>query len=135
MIVADFRNSRNSGLCQEGAEHPEKVTSLTKWVPLFPMCSERRVQTADAFRFSGSLLPLLIVSEDVAGGDVIRSLRRMSALEAASSDSALPVEESLWTLTRQRQWPLSFRAFVRNADKSLRDFLKGRPRSLSARSL
>ena len=79
------------------------MTSLTKWVPLFPMCSEWRVQTADAFRFSGSLLPLLIVSEDVAGGDVIRSLRRMSALEAASSDSALPKEESLWTLTRQRQ--------------------------------
>ena len=49
------------------------------------------MQTADAFRFSGSLLPLLIVSEDVAGGDVIRSLRRMSALEAASSDSALPI--------------------------------------------
>ena len=62
--------------------------------------------------FPEALLPLLIVSEDVAGGDVIRSLRRMSALEAASSDSALPVEESLWTLTRQRQWPLSFRAFV-----------------------
>ena len=34
--------------------------------------------------------------------------------------------ESLWTLTRQRQWPLSFRAFNRSADKSLRDFLKGR---------
>ena len=99
MIVADFRNSRNSGLCQEGAEHPEKVTSLTKWVTLFQMCRERKVQTADAFRFSGSLLPLLIVSEDVAGGDVIRSLRRMSALEAASSDSALPVEESLWTVS------------------------------------
>ena len=61
--------------------------------------------------FPEALLPLLIVSEDVAGGDVIRSLRRMSALEAASSDSALPVEESLWTLTRQRQWPLSCRAF------------------------
>ena len=76
--------------------------------------------------FPEALLPLLIVSEDVAGGDVIRSLRRMSALEAASSDSALPVEESLWTLTRQRQWPLSFRAFNRSADKSLRDFLKGR---------
>ena len=53
--------------------------------------------------FPEAMLPLLIVSEDVAGGDVIRSLRRMSALEAASSDSALPVEESLWTLTRQRQ--------------------------------
>ena len=65
---------------------------------------------------SGSLLPLLTLSEDVAGSDVIRSLRRMSALEAASSDSALPVEESLWTLTRQRQWPLSFRAFHRSAD-------------------
>ena len=61
---------------------------------------------------SGSLRPLLTVSEDVAGGDVIRSLRRMSALEAASSDSALPVEESLWTLTIFRQWPQSFRAFV-----------------------
>ena len=61
--------------------------------------------------FPEALLPLLIVSEDVAGGDVIRSLRRMSALEAASSDTALPEEESLWTLTRQRQWPLSFRAF------------------------
>lgn len=60
--------------------------------------------------FPEALLPLLIVSEDVAGGDVIRSLRRMSALEAASSDTALPEEESLWTLTRQRQWPLSFRA-------------------------
>ena len=48
--------------------------------------------------FPEALLPLLIVSEDVAGGDVIRSLRRMSALEAASSDSALPVEESLWTV-------------------------------------
>ena len=35
-------------------------------------------------------------------------------------------KESLWTLTRQRQWPLSFRAFNRSADKSLRDFLKGR---------
>ena len=66
MIVAEFRNSRNSGLCPEGAEHPEKVTSLTKWVPLVPMGSERRVQTADAFRFSGSLLPLLILSEDDA---------------------------------------------------------------------
>ena len=53
--------------------------------------------------FPEALLPLLIVSEDVAGGDVIRSLWRMSALEAASSDSALPKEESLWTLTRQRQ--------------------------------
>lgn len=71
------------------------------------------MQTADAFRFSGSLLPLLTLSEDDAVGDVIRSLRRMSALEAASSDTALPVEESLWTLTRQRQWSLSFRAFVK----------------------
>ena len=53
--------------------------------------------------FPEALLPLLIVSDDVAGGDVIRSLRRMSALEAASSDSALSKEESLWTLTRQRQ--------------------------------
>ena len=34
--------------------------------------------------------------------------------------------ESLWTLTRQRQWPLSSRAFNRSADKSLRDFLEGR---------
>ena len=42
------------------------MTSLTKWVPLFPMCSERKVQTADAFRFSGSLLPLLTLSEDDA---------------------------------------------------------------------
>ena len=25
-------------------------------------------------------------------------------------------KESLWTLTRQRQWPLSFRAFNRSAD-------------------
>ena len=75
--------------------------------------------------FPEALLPSLTASEDVAGGDVIRSLRRMSALEAASSDSALPEEESLSTLTRQRQWPLSFRAFVRSADKSLRDFLKG----------
>ncbi|MGM9749169.1 MAG: hypothetical protein ACI3ZN_10230, partial [Candidatus Cryptobacteroides sp.] len=33
------------------------------------------------FRFSGSLLPLLTLSEDDAVGDVIRSLRRMSALE------------------------------------------------------
>ena len=62
--------------------------------------------------FPEALLPLLIVSEDVAGGDVIRSLRRMSALEAASSGSALPIEESLRTLTRQRQWHLSFRSFV-----------------------
>ena len=66
--------------------------------------------------FPEAMLPLLIVSEDGAGCDVIRSVRRLSALEAASSDSALPVEESLWTLTRQRQWPLSFRAFHRNAD-------------------
>ena len=50
--------------------------------------------------FPEAMLPLLIVSEDVAGGDVIRSLRRMSALEAASADSALPKEESLWMLTR-----------------------------------
>ena len=90
------------------------------------MCRERKVQTADAFRFSGSLLPLLTLSEDDAVGDVIRSLRRMSALEAASSDTALPVEESLWTVPIFRQWPLSFRAFNRSADKSLRDFLKGR---------
>ena len=73
-----------------------------------------------------ALLPLLTLSEDVAGSDVIRSLRRISPLEAASSDTALPVEESLWTLTLQRQWPLSFRAFTRSSDKSLRDFLKGR---------
>ena len=25
-------------------------------------------------------------------------------------------KESLWTLTRQQQWPLSFRAFLRSAD-------------------
>ena len=89
------------------------------------MCRERKVQTADAYRFFGSLLPLLTLSED-AVGDVIRSLRRMSAPEAASSDTALPEEESLWTLPNLRQWSLSFRAFHRSADKSLRDFLKGR---------
>ena len=60
--------------------------------------------------FSEAVLPFLILSEDVAGSDVIRSLRRMSALEAASSDTALPEEESLWTLPIFRQWPLSFRA-------------------------
>ena len=76
------------------------------------MCGERKVQTADAFRFSGSLLPLYTLSKDDAVGDVIRSLRRMSAPEAASSDSALPEEESLWTLPIFRQWPLSFRAFI-----------------------
>ena len=75
------------------------------------------MQTADAFRFSGSLLPLLTLSEDDAVGDVIRSLRRMSALEAASSDTALPVEESLWTLPIFRQWPLSFQAFLRSANR------------------
>ena len=76
--------------------------------------------------FPEALLPLLTLSEDVAGSDVIRSLRRISALEAASSDTALPVEESLWTVPIFRQWPLSFRAFNRSANKSLRDFLKGR---------
>ena len=60
--------------------------------------------------FSEAVLPFLILSEDDAVGDVIRSLRRMSAPEAASSDSALPEEESLWTLPIFRQWPLSFRA-------------------------
>ena len=34
--------------------------------------------------------------------------------------------ESLWTVPIFRQWPLSFLAFARSADKSLRDFLKGR---------
>ena len=63
--------------------------------------------------FPEALLPLLTLSEDVAGSDVIRSLRRISALEAASSDTALPVEESLWTVPIFRQWPLSFRAFVK----------------------
>ena len=38
----------------------------------------------------------------------------------------MPVEESLWTVPIFRQWPLSFRAFNRSTDKSLRDFLKGR---------
>lgn len=46
--------------------------------------------------------------------------------QAASSDTALPEEESLWTLPIFRQWPQSFRACHRSADKSLRDFLKGR---------
>ena len=35
-------------------------------------------------------------------------------------------DESLWTVPIFRQWTLSFRAFIRSADKSLRDFLKGR---------
>ena len=34
--------------------------------------------------------------------------------------------ESLWTVPIFRQWPLSFRAFNRSADKSLRDFLNRR---------
>ena len=33
---------------------------------------------------------------------------------------------SLWIVPIFRQWSLSFRAFARSADKSLRDFLKGR---------
>ena len=36
------------------------------------------------------------------------------------------LRESLWTVPIFRQWPLSFRACHRSADKSLRDFLKGR---------
>ena len=76
--------------------------------------------------FSEAVLPFLILSEDDAVDDVIRSLRRMPAPEAASSDTALPEEESLWTVPIFRQWPLSFRAFNRSADKSLCDFLKGR---------
>ena len=76
--------------------------------------------------FSEAVLPFLILSEDDAVDDVIRSLRRMPAPEAASSDTALPEEESLWTLPTFRQWPQSFRACHRSADKSLRDFLKGR---------
>ena len=67
------------------------------------VCVSGRCRRLMLSAFPEALLPLLMVSEDVAGGDVIRSLRRMSALEAASSDSALPIEESLWTLTRQRQ--------------------------------
>ena len=58
--------------------------------------------------FPEALLPLLIVSDDVAGGDVIRSLRRMSALEAASSDTALPEEECLWPLPKDRHCPQTF---------------------------
>ena len=42
------------------------------------------------------------------------------------TDTAPPEDESLWTVPIFRQWPLSFRAFIRSADKSLRNFLKGR---------
>lgn len=35
-------------------------------------------------------------------------------------------KESLWTVPKDRHCPQTFRAFARSADKSLRDFLKGR---------
>ena len=54
------------------------MTSLTKWVPLFPMCSEWMVQTVDAFRFFRKLgfrywqyqrMLLEVMNEDTITGD------------------------------------------------------------------
>lgn len=69
---------------------PLRLALLNPW--LAPWIGYR---TADGY-FSTACSEYL----DVAGGDGIRSFRRMSALKAASSDSALPEVESLWTLTR-----------------------------------